>query len=156
MKKYFFLASLMIAATGTIKAQNNFPLPDLQKLTGKNGSDFETVMLEKDYSIQTKLSNPTTRVFWSDKPGAEGKKYTMVRHQLPNAAADITFSTTDKKYYLELKKALASSGFKFKGQEYKKIDGTQVEWYHYATPTHTLSLTSYTKDVTWFVVEIHI
>jgi hypothetical protein len=158
MKKRFVMLAICFMAflPLALLAQTNFPLAELQKLTGKNASDFETIMLEKDFSIQTKLSSPTSRVFWSDKPGAEGKKYTITRAQVPNAAANITFSTTDKKYYIELKKTLATSGFKFKGEEAKTVDGVPATWYHYSNGVHTVSLTSYTKDVTWFVVQVHI
>jgi hypothetical protein len=157
MKKItIMLALCFVAFSHTVFAQYNFPLAELQKLTGKNASDFETVMLEKDFSIQTKLSNPTTRIFWSDKAGAEGKKYAITRHQVPNAAVNITFNTTDKKYYIELKKTLATSGFKFKGEEAKTIDGVAATWYHYSNGVHTVSLASYSKDVTWFVVQVHI
>ncbi|MES2704383.1 MAG: hypothetical protein V4649_17210 [Bacteroidota bacterium] len=157
MKKIlFFFAFCVMMVPAAAFAQYTFPLVEIQKLTGKNASDFETMMLEKDYSIQTKLSNPTTRVYWSDKPGAEGKKFSISRYQLPGAAVNITFTTTDKKYYLELKKTLASSGFKFLKEENKTTEGLPVVWYHYSNGVHTVSLTSYTKDVTWFMVQVHI
>jgi len=113
-------------------------------------------MLEKDYSVQTKLSDPTTKVYMSDKPGVGGKQYTISRHQLPNATPDIIFTSTDKKYYLDFKAKLASSGYKFVKEENKPVNGTPAVWYHYTNGVYRASICSYTTDVTWFVVQVRL
>jgi hypothetical protein len=157
MKKIFLALLLSVVLSPSVSfAQYTFPLTELQKLTNKNASDFETVMIEKDYSIQSKLSNATTKIYWSDKPGVSDKKYIMSRFQVPGGATKLTFSFTDKKHYLELKKALAAGGFKFVKEENKTVDGVETVWYHYSGNGFTVSLCSYTKDVTWFVAEAHI
>jgi len=147
---------LLLSAPFVAMAQSTFPLPDFIKLTSKNPSDFETTMLEKDYSVQTKLSDPTTKVYMSDKPGVGGKQYTISRHQLPNATPDIIFTSTDKKYYLDFKAKLASSGYKFVKEENKPVNGTPAVWYHYTNGVYRASICSYTTDVTWFVVQVRL
>ena len=147
---------LMAFAPFASNAQYNFPLAELQKLTNKNASDFETVVLGKDYSIQSKLSNQVMKVYTSDKPGADGKQNTISRYQVPNAMAKITFCTTDKKYYLDLKSHLAAGGLKFVNEENKTIEGVQAGCYNYTNGTLKVCLCSYTTDVTWYKVEVHL
>ncbi len=157
MKKYFFAFALgfVVSAPFALLAQNTFPLPDLVKLTSKNGSDFETAMLEKDYSVQSKLSNPTTKVYTSDQADAKGKKYSISRHQVPGANPDIVFTTTDKKYYIEVKTKLASGGYKFVKEENKPLeDETPVIWYHYTNGIYKVRICTYTTDAAWFKVQI--
>jgi hypothetical protein len=151
-----FAIGLMISAPGIIHAQTTFPLPELIKLTSLNPSDFETKMLEKDYTLQNKESTPTTKIYTSDKPGASGKPYRVSRHQVPHATVDLIFSTTDKKYYLELKSKLASSGYKFVKEENKPVNDVPAVWYHYTNGLYKVSIASYTSDVTWFTVQAHL
>jgi hypothetical protein len=155
-RKLIALAIILIAlAPFTLHAQYNFSLGELQKLTGKNPSDFETFVLGKDYSLQSKLSNNVTKVYISDKKGDNGTQNTISRYQVPNAMARITFTTTDKKYYLDIKTHLAASGLKFVNEENKTIDGAQAECNNYANGALKLSLCSYTTSVTWFKIEVH-
>lgn len=158
MKRSFLMLALsfIVSIPFAVQAQAVFPLADLQKMTAKNASDFETLMLEKDYSIQPKQSNPTTKLYQSDKPGPLAKKYTITRHQVPGAAVNLTFVTTDKKFYLDLKGDLAKSGFKFINVENKTVNGVASEWYNYSNKVYTVSLNSNTTDVTWFTVQVHI
>ena len=140
----------------TIFAQYNFPIADMQKLCGKNASDFETVVMGKDYSVQSKLSTAVMKVYTSDKAALDGKKYTISRYQVPNAMARITFSTTDKKFYLDVKAHLATNGLKFVKEEARKFDGTDAACYNYATASSFhVALCSYTTDVPWYVIEVH-
>ncbi len=156
-RSYLALAIICIAlAPFTVHAQYNFPLGELQKLIGKNPGDFETVVLGNDYSIQSKLSNKVMKVYTSDKHDANGKQYTISRYQVPTAMAKVTFSCTDKKYYLDVKSHLGASGLKFVNEETKTIDGAQAECNNYANGAIKVSLCSYTTDVTWFVVEVHL
>lgn len=157
MKKILGIAAIAAAAIipNALKAQATFPLPELQKLTEKNASDFETEMLTKDYSMQSKLSSPTNKVYTSDKKGAQGRPYTMSRAQVPNAAAVVTFTTSDKKYYLDLKNQLASSGFKFVNEENKTVNGTSAVCHNFTNKVYTVSLYTYTTDVMWFMVQVH-
>ncbi len=158
MRKHIitFGLGLLLSAPIAALAQNTFPLPELIKLTSKNPSDFETTMLEKDYTLQTKQSSPTTKIYTSDKPGAAGKVYTMSRHQVPNATVDLVFTTTDKKYYLDVKAKLASSGYKFVKEESKPVNNVPATWYHYSNGVYKVSITSYTADVTWFTIQAHL
>lgn len=149
------LSSILLSATSAF-AQYTFPLPELVKLPSKNASDFETVMLEKDYSLQTKQSDQISKVYTSDKAGVSDKKYTFVRRQVPNATVGITFTTTDKKYYLDIKAKLASSGYKFVKEENKTTDKVQATWYHYSNGTMNVSICSYTTDANWFSVQVHL
>jgi hypothetical protein len=149
-------STLLLSSAALVHAQNTFPLDELTKLTSKNPSDFETAMLEKDYSLQSKESDKVSKVFTSDKAGDKGKKYTFIRRQVPNATVGLTFTTTDKKYYLDLKAKLASSGYKFVKEENKTENGVQTTWYNYTNRTHTVSICSYTTDVTWFSVQCHL
>ncbi len=100
MKKNMFLLALsaLFILPSTLFAQYTFPLADFIKMTGQNASDFETTMLEKDYSLQTKMSDAVNKIYTSDKKGAEGKPYTIARKQVPGASVALTFTTTDKKY----------------------------------------------------------
>lgn len=138
------------------KAQYVFPIADLQKLAVDKMSDFETFMLTNDYSIQSKLSTPTSKVYTSDKPSAAGKPYTITRSQVPNAVANVMFTTTDKKWYLELKKQLASTGYKFVKEEPKAINGAQAVCSNFTNGKYQVSVFSYTTDVAWFGVQIHL
>jgi len=150
------LAIVLIALTPfSLLAQYNFPLGELQKLTNKNASDFETFVLEKDYSPLSKLSSKVMKVYTSDKAGASGKQYTISRYQVPNAVARVTFATTDKKYYIDLKSHLPASGLKFVNEETKTIDGVETVCYNYANGALKVSLCSYTNDVPWYRVEVH-
>jgi len=158
MKRSILIAAVIFITCAPLAsfAQHTFPLTELQKLTGKNAGDFETNALEKDYSLQSKLSSNIMKVYTSDKPGPEGKKYILSRYQVPNAMAKITFSTTDKKYYIDIKTHLASSGLKFVKEENKTMEGAQAECNNYANGSLKVSLCSYTTDVTWYVVEVHL
>lgn len=157
MKKTSLIIAVIIAfAPLTLRAQYNFPLSELQKLTGKNASDFDTYVMGKDYSLQGKLSTAVMKVYTSDKTGPEGKKYTISRYQVPNAMAKITFSTTDKKYYLDLKSHLAGTGLKYVSQNERTIEGMQATCYNYANGALKVSLCTYSADENWFVVEVHL
>jgi hypothetical protein len=145
--------SIALALPATAFAQYTFPLPEFIKLTSQNASDFETTMLEKDYSIQTKQSNAVTKIYVSDKKGPEGKPYTIARKQIPGASVVLTFYTTDKKHYLDTKAKLASSGYKFVKEENKPINNVPASWFHYSNGAYKISICSYTTDVKWFVVE---
>ncbi|GAA4461577.1 hypothetical protein GCM10023093_06450 [Nemorincola caseinilytica] len=149
------LLSIILSSSAAF-AQYTFPLPELVKLPSKNASDFETIMLEKDYSLQTKLSDQVSKVYTSDKAGVNDKKYTFVRRQVPNAAVGITFTTTDKKYYLDIKAKLAASGYKFVKEEHKTIEKVEATWYHYSNGTMNVSICSYTTDANWFAVQVHL
>ena len=147
---------LLTASSFISRAQYNFPLVELEKLTGKNASDFEPAVLEKDYTLESKTSTQVLKVYSSDKPSANGKKNIVTRYQVPNASCKIEFSTTDKKYYIELKTKLASMGFKLLNEDTKPIKGAQATVYNYSNGPFQLSLSTYTTDVIWYVVEVHI
>ncbi len=149
-------AAILITATSfTAHAQYNFPLVEMEKLTAKNASDFETAVLEKDYSLDPKASTQVLKVYTSDKPSESGKKNLFTRYQVPNAVAKLEFSTTDKKYYIDVKSKLAAMGFKFLNEEDKQINGNQATVYNYSNGPFNLSLATYTKDAMWFVVTLH-
>jgi hypothetical protein len=155
-RSLFALAMACFALTPlSVFSQYNFPLGELQKMAQKNASDFETFVMEKDYSLQSKSSNKELKVFASDKPGPSGKQYIISRYQVPNAMARITFITTDKKHYLDVKAKLAAGGVKYVNEENKTIDGTQAACYNYASGALKVTLCTYTTDVTWFKVELH-
>ncbi len=153
--------SILLPALGLVftsfaaHAQYNFPLVEMEKLTAKNASDFETAVLEKDYSLEPKASTQILKVYTSDKPSESGKKNMITRYQVPNAVSKIEFSTTDKKYYIDVKSKLASMGFKFLNEEDKPIDGIQATVYNYSNGPFQLSVATYTKDAMWYVVTIH-
>ena len=151
------IAISLLSSSFAAHAQYNFPLVELEKMTAKNASDFETVVMEKDYTLQSKLSSPVLKVYTSDKAAESGKKNTITRYQVPNAVSKIELSTTDKKYYLELKSKMAAMGFKFLGQEDKTIAGSPATIYNYTNGPFQLSLATYTAagDINWFVVQIH-
>ena len=157
MRKIFVLIAIafVILTPGILRAQYNFPLVELEKLTNKNASDFETFVMEKDYSLQSKTSTQTLKIYTSDKPSADGKISTITRYQVPNANSKIEFSTTDKKYYLEVKSKLTPMGFKLVNDEVKTINGAQAQVYNYSNGPFQLSLATYTTDGTWYVVDIH-
>jgi hypothetical protein len=158
MKKSIFLLALtsLFVLPSTLFAQYTFPLAEFIKMTGQNASDFETTMLEKDYSLQTKLSSAVNKIYTSDKKGAEGKQYTIPRKQVPGASVALTFTTTDKKHYLDTKAKLASSGYKFVKEENKPINNVPATWFLYTNGAYKVSICSYTTDVKWFVVEAHL
>jgi hypothetical protein len=154
MRKALLTFSVLFIAAASY-AQYTFPLSDLQKLPNKNASDFETFVMEKDYSFQSKMSSQIMKVYTSDKPGASGKQYVISRYQVPNAMAKVTFTTTDKKYYLELKSKLAAAGIKYVNEENKTIEGAQAACFNYASGGFKVSLCTYTTDVMWYKVEVH-
>jgi len=158
MKTTFF--AIAIALFGSVpfaaRAQHVFPVAELQKLCVQNANDFETFMLTNDYSMQSKQSTPTSKVYTSDKPGAEGKTYTITRAQVPNAVANVIFTTTDKKWYLEFKKQLAATGYKFVKEENKTVNGAQAVSNNYSNGKFQVSVYSYTTDASWFGVQIHL
>lgn len=158
MKKIIILLALtsMSILPNTLFAQYTFPLAEFIKMTGQNASDFETTMLEKDYSLQTKMSSAVNKIYTSDKKGAEGKQYIIARKQVPGASVALTFTTTDKKYYLDTKAKLASSGYKFVKEENKPINNVPATWFLYTNGGYKVSICSYTTDVKWFVVEAHL
>jgi hypothetical protein len=157
--KTTFLA-IVIALFGTLpfeaQAQHAFPLPELQKLCMQNANDFETFMLTNDYSLQSKLSNATTKVYWSDKKSPEGKQFAVTRSQVPNAVANLQFINTDKKWYLELKKQLAATGYKFVKEENKTINGAQATSSNFTNGKYQISVFSYTTDAAHFGAQIHL
>ena len=136
-------------------AQYNFPLVEMEKLTAKNASDFETAVMEKDYSLQAKTSTSVLKVYTSDKPSESGMKNMITRYQVPNAVSKLEFTTTDKKYYIELKSKLATMGFKFLNQEDKTIKGIQATVYNYSNGPFQLCLSTYANDNTWYYVSIN-
>ena len=148
-------AILTITTSFSAYAQYNFPLVEIEKLTAKNASDFETALLEKDYSLDTKASTQVLKVYTSDKPAENGKKNIFTRFQVPNAVPKLEFSSTDKKYYIDIKSKLAPMGFKFLKEEDKTINGVQATVYNYTNGPFQLSLATYTKDVMWFVVTMY-
>ncbi len=155
------LVTLMVACAAMLPlssfAQALFPLADIEKFCTKNLSDFETEVLMKDYSLQGKLSNATTKVYASDKANANGKPNMITRSQVPNAKPNIVVATTDKKYYLELKAKLPASGYKFVKEENKAINGEQVSVYNFSNTKYQVSLYSTTKeDIVWYTVQIHL
>ncbi len=147
---------MTVFAPRTSHAQYNFALVELEKLTSKNSSDFDTYVMEKDYTIQSKTSTQVLKIYLSDKPSADGTKNIITRYQVPNASCKIEFSTTDKKYYLEVKSKLGAMGFKLINDEVKTINGAQAQVYHYSNGPFQLSLSTYTTDHNWYVVEIHV
>ncbi len=147
--------TLSIFVPRVCHAQYNFPLVELEKLCGKNSSDFDTYVMEKDYTIQSKTSTQILKIYNSDKAAADGKKYVITRYQVPNAVCKIEFSCTDKKYYLEVKTKLAAMGFKLLNDEVKTINGAQAQVYHYSNGPYQLTLSTYTTDANWYVVELH-
>lgn len=158
MKKAIHILALATIAIGPLQAsaQYLFPLAELQKLCTKNSNDFETVALTNDYSVQSKLSSPTAKVYWSDKAGAAGKKYSIVRSQVPGSMVKIDFTTTDKKYYIELKGQLAAAGYKFVKEENKLVNGVQSVCNNYANGKFQVSVYNYTIDEPWYGVQIHL
>lgn len=152
----FLLLSIAFSSSVTF-AQHNFNLQEMVNLTSKNAPDFETKMLENDYSLQSKMSDEISKVFTSDKAGESGKKYKMVRRQVTNSKiVGLTFSTTDKKYYLSLKADLAKNGYKFVREENQTIEKVPATWYHYKNGPMNVSICSYTTDITWFTVQAHL
>ena len=149
------VAILIIITSFTARGQYNFPLVEIEKLTAKNASDFETAVMEKDFSLDAKNSTQILKVYTSDKPSESGKKSIFTRYQVPNAVSKLEFSTTDKKYYLDLKSKLAAMGFKYLNEESKTINGAQAVVYNYSNGPFNLSLSTYATDVTWFVVTLH-
>jgi hypothetical protein len=157
MKRYLLISAVaFILLPLSSHAQYNFPLAELQKLTSKNASDFDTYVMGKDYSLQGKVSTNIMKVYASDKAGPQGKKYTIVRYQVPGAMTKITFSTTDKKFYLDVKSNLASSGLKYASQGEKTIENMQATCYNYANGALKVSLCTYSAEENWFVIEVHL
>jgi len=158
MKASFFsiIIALFAIAPLAANAQHVFPLTELQKFCAQNSSDFETFMLTNDYSLQSKLSNPVSKVYWSDKTGISDKKYTITRSQVPNAVANILFTNTDKKWYLEVKKQLAATGYKFVKEENKTVNGAQATGSNFSNGTFQVSIYTYTTDVPYYVIQIHL
>ena len=154
------ILTIVIAMLGlapfAAKAQYVFPIAELQKLCVQNLTDFETFMLTNDYSMQSKQSTPTSKVYTSDKPGAAGKQYSINRSQVPNAVVNLMFTTTDKKWYLELKKQLAATGYKFVKEEQKTVNGAQAVCSNFTNGKYQVSVYSYTTDAPWFGVQIHL
>ena len=148
--------SLSFFAPFVCHAQYNFQLVELEKLTNKNSSDFDTYVMEKDYTVQSKISTQILKIYHSDKKSADGTINVITRYQVPNAACKIEFSTTDKKYYLDVKSKLGAMGFKLVNDEVKTINGAQAQVYHYSNGPFQLSLSTYTTEANWYVVEIHI
>ena len=95
MKRIIIIAAVALIAftPGISRAQYNFALVELEKLTGKNASDFDTYVMEKDYTIQSKTSTQVLKIYVSDKPSADGKKNVITRYQVPNASCKIEFTT---------------------------------------------------------------
>jgi len=157
MRLSVILPAILIFATSfAAHAQYNFPLVELEKLTAKNASDFETALLEKDFSLDAKASTAILKVYTSDKPLESGKHSTFTRYQVPNAVAKLEFSTTDKKYYIDVKSKLGSLAFKFLNQEDKQMNGVQATVNNYTNGPFQLSLSTYSKDGnTWYVATIH-
>jgi len=157
MKLSRILPAIVLALTTSFAAhaQYNFPLVEIEKLTQKNASDFETELLEKDYSLDTKASTQVLKVYTSDKPADNGKKNIFTRFQVPNAVPKLEFSSTDKKYYIDVKSKLTPMGFKFLNEEDKQINGVTATVYHYSNGPFQLSLATYTKDVMWYVVTLN-
>ena len=153
--KNTLLALLLVCFAFVAQAQTNFPLKDLESFCAKNANDFETAMLSADYSIQSKVSNQVTKIYWSDKDGANGKKYIITRTQAPHATISIEFNTTDKKYYLDFKAGLTKNGYKFVKEENKKVNGVETVWYNFSNGKYQIAVASWTADVAWFGVQIH-
>lgn len=151
-----FAVSAFFMAPVASFAQYEPPLTELEKLCMKNGNDFETFALTNDYSLQPKLSTAEKKIYCSDKAGANGKKYSITRFQVPKAMTEITFVTTDKKYYIELKSALAAAKYKFVKQDDKKIDDVDASGNDFSNGKYSVSLHTYTKgDVNYYEVQIH-
>jgi hypothetical protein len=156
-KSVFFLALICIVFAGfTSYAQSVVTLPDLEKLCIKNASDFETFALTKDYSVQSKLSSDVTKVYWCDKANANGKQNTLSRTQIPHASAKVEFTTTDKKWYLDLKALMASTGYKFVNDEKRKIDGIETDMHNFTNGKVHVAVFSWTTDATWFGAQVHL
>ncbi len=151
----FLALAFTFFAPGICHAQYNFPLVELEKLCGKNSSDFDTYVMEKDYTIQSKTSTQILKIYKSDKKSADGTTNVITRYQVPNAASKIEFSTTDKKYYLDVKSKLASMGFKLLNDEVKTINGAQAQVYHYSNGPFQLSLGTYSTEANWYIVDIN-
>jgi len=156
MKRLVFIVVAFIALLPRLaRAQYNFPVAEMQKLTAKNVSEFDTYVMEKEYSMDNKASTQILKVYHADKPAADGKTYTVTRYQVPHAACKIEFTTTDKKYYLDIKSKLESMGFKLVNDQVKTINGAQAQVYSYSNGPFTLILSNYKTDVTWYMVTIH-
>ncbi len=151
------LFAAIVLSPFSLFAQTTFPLGELEKMCLKDANDFDTYVLGKDYSIQSKLSDAVTKMYWSDKPGPAGKPYTVARFQNPKAVPIVKCTTTDKKYYIELKSSLTANGYKFEKEENKTVNGIQSVWYIYSKGAKQVSLTSYNEgDATWYGVHIHL
>jgi hypothetical protein len=140
-----FVLFCIVVAPFVSLAQTVVPLPDLEKLCLKNASDFETFALTKDYSIQSKLSTDVTKVYWSDKANVNGKQNTLSRTQIPHASARVEFTTTDKKWYLDLKSLMASSGYKFVNDEKQTINGVPTDLHNFTNGKVHVAVYSFTS-----------
>ncbi len=156
MKKIiFFISGALLSVVSY--AQHTFSLQEMQNFTSRSASDFETAMLENDYSLQNKLSNKESKVYVSDNAAAGGKKYKIVRRQVTNSkVVEVTFYTTDKKYYVGLKKELAAKGFKAIKNEEITVENVPATKYHFFNAPMNIILCTYTTDASWFTVQAYV
>jgi hypothetical protein len=157
MKGKLILLFAGVLAAISVSAQHTFSLQEMQNFTSKGASDFETSMLESDYSLQNKLSDKESKVYLSDKASPDGKKYKMVRRQVTNSkVVEVTFYTTDKKYYIALKKDLASKGFKAIKNEEVTVENVPATKYHFFNAPMNIILCTYTTDASWYTVQAYV
>ena len=157
MKRKLVLSIVSSVISVMSYAQHTFSLQEMQNFTSKGPSDFETDMLENDYSLQNKLSDKESKVYLSDKAAADGKKYKIVRRQVTNSkVVEVTFYTTDKKYYIALKKDLAAKGFKAVKNEEITVENVPATKYYFVNAPMNVILCTYTTDASWFTVQTYV
>jgi predicted enzyme related to lactoylglutathione lyase len=77
------------------------------------------------------------------------------RTVIPNAAAKIEFTTTDKKWYSDTKAILSKTGYRFINDEKRTMGGIQTDMHNFTNGKCHVTLYSYTTDVTWYAAQVH-
>jgi len=152
------LSVLSMASLNLAKAQSTFSLTELESLCDYGTPNFETYVLNKGYSYWSEFSSVAATLYHADKQREDATRDLISRSAYGTL---VSFTTSSKQYYLDLKTALTNQGYKFVKEEQKVIGGTSdplnTIWYHYANENYKVIIYSYSLEingVAYYVIQI--
>jgi len=152
MKNLILLSAFFMLSTNYAKAQSTFTIPELEKLSTSNSSDFETYILKKGYSYQSSLSDLKNKLYWYDGKRPNGRIDQIVRA----VDSTVVFTTTSKQYYLDIKSALVNNGYEYFFEKNKDVLDMPTTWYYYANKKFISIIYSYTTSDGIATYQIHV
>lgn len=119
---------LLISLLGIKKsiAQCPIPLSEMEVITSYNSAEFEKYINKKGYKIIREESDSNTKVCRCKAAKSDKTADNIRRSVNPNGIFDVTYFTTDSKYFDDTKDQILRKGYKYKDEHPFYIAGTST------------------------------